>query len=158
MKTLLKSLAGFLMLAFILALLIPAKAFADAGTLSFNLTNSYAGGAGGATTSSLTNQVKVDKQDRAAIIFTGALTGSGSSNIVFTFARSADGTNFETTPQFTWQVTPNGTTTVVAWTNMDVTTLGPASYLRLVSIVNSNTVPITNGLLQLGVKTIKAAP
>lgn len=91
-----------------------------------------------------------------ALRFTGA--GAATDNLTLTFARSVDGSNYETTPRFTWRVALNGTTAVVGYTNLVESTIGAARYLKLVSIQNEGTNNATNVYVEVIKKTIKASP
>lgn len=82
--------------------------------------------------------VPVDKQDfvGAQFITTGDDTDTG--NLVLKFARSTDGSTFETTKQFGWAIPMNGTTRVIAYTNFPPEVIGGAKFIKVVSINNTN--------------------
>ena len=103
--------------------------------------------------------VEITKQDNVGVVcrFTGAGTNAVDT-LVVTFARSADGSNFETTPRWTWPVPLNATTAVVGYTNLDATALGAARWLRVVSIQNTGDNNATNVYLEVIKKTVKPSP
>jgi hypothetical protein len=79
--------------------------------------------------------------------------------ITITFARSVDGTTWETTPRFTWATALNGTTAVVTYTNLNSSLIGAAGYLKVISIQNASaTVLGTNASLTVIKKTLKPSP
>ena len=64
------------------------------------------------------------------------LSGTGTGNVTFSFAKGLSGGIYETTPSVTVVVAASGTNVVSGVTNVN---LGAVSALKLVSIVNANT-------------------
>ena len=134
---------------------VPAKA--EVGTIDFGITNSIQKNS--TITANLGNAVAVTGQDKAGLMlkFAGSVAGTGL--VTVTIARSPNNVDWETTPQFTFIAAGTGTTPVVAYTNLDSSTIGSAGYLKVVSIVNADANLIgTNASLTLVKKTIKASP
>jgi len=98
-----------------------------------------------ATTITLTNPASVFvRKDRGmAIIPTFVAANAGTSNVVFTFEVSADGTNFTTTGPVSVTAVANGTNTVRHYSLIPPTTLNNVRYIRLHSIQNAQTNAIT---------------
>lgn len=142
--------------ALVLAVCSPPAALADTGVDTVisagTITNST-------TRSSGFTDISISKQDNVGVVlrFTGAGTNA-VDNLVVTFARSADGSNFETTPRWTWTVPLNATTAVVGYTNLNASALGAAAYLRVVSVQNTGNNNATNVYIEVIKKTIKASP
>jgi hypothetical protein len=149
-----KTVAGLIAVA-VLALAWPA--IAEVGTIDFSVTNKAT--ANNTTTGNVGNSVAVTSQDRAGLMLKMQGDGSGTGNVTLTFARSADNSNWETTPRFTWTAALNNTTAVVACTNLDNTIVGAFGYLKVISIANADgSVNATNFSLTLTKKTIKPSP
>jgi hypothetical protein len=146
-------------IALALCLFTPPAHADPSGPTDFGITNSIAAATTNTSAQTIGNALPVSKFDSVGLVFNAQGSASGSSNITITFARSLDGTNYETTPQLTWTVAANGTTQVIAYTNLSNTYLGPAAYLKVVSIANANaTANMTNASLTLGTKSIKPSP
>lgn len=74
-------------------------------------------------------------------------SGAGTGNTTFTFAKSADGVNWETSPFLAIALAGNGTTAVNYVTNFSEGSL--PGYIRLVSIANTNaSLYLTNVIAQ----------
>lgn len=97
-------------------------------------------------------KIPVRPYSNVAIQVSFKLSGSGTSNIVASFAKSVDGTTFETTPSVTVTVAASGTTTVSGVSNV---ALGGVGWLKLVSVTNANT-PST--VAELSIKTAVKRP
>jgi len=105
------------------------------------------------------NSVYVAKVDSLGLELQYVSNGAGVSNLTVTLQRSLDGLVWETTPKFTWVVPFNGTTAAVAYTNLPNTVLGPAAYIRIYSISNSDSVfYATNVVCRAIRKTLKPSP
>lgn len=79
-------------------------------------------------------------------------TGSGTNavdTLVLIWARSADGTNFETTPRISWTVPLNATTAVVGYTNLINDAFGPVKTLRLISVQNTGNNTATGAVVEV---------
>lgn len=63
--------------------------------------------------------------------------------ITVTCARSLDNSTWETTPQFTFLLSVDGTNAVAAYTNLS-TFIGPAPWLKIMSVANGATNILTN--------------
>jgi hypothetical protein len=151
MKHTTRILFAVLTLLALLALALPARA--EIGTETIGITNSL--GAAYTTTANLGSAVKVANQDNIGLLFKFQGSTTGTSNIVITVARSVDGTTFETSPPITWTVPANGTTAVVAYTNLGTANIGAAGYIKVTSIQNLNiTTATTNCSLTVIKKNI----
>jgi hypothetical protein len=140
------------------AALVAASAMAEVGTISFgigtritnNVTMTAAGAIGAA--------VDIRGQDNCGLMLKMAGSEAGTGAVTVTLARSPDNVNWETTPRFTFIAALNGTTAVVAYTNLPAATIGAAGYLKVISIANADANATgTNASLTLVKKTIKAA-
>jgi hypothetical protein len=78
-----------------------------------------------------------------------ALANSGTANVTFSFARSVDGTTFESTPSVSLVVAANGTNTVTGFTNVS---MGAGGYLKLTSVANANSTNVTGLNVLYGIK------
>ncbi len=77
-------------------------------------------------------------------------SGASTNNVVFNFARSLDGVNYETTPSVVITAPANGTNSVVAVTNVS---LGAVGALKLQSISNgSASTTTTNAVVKFSIK------
>lgn len=88
------------------------------------------------TTTFSTNTVQpimnVAFQAKAGLQFSFYASGASTSNAVLVLAQSVDGTNFSTTGNINWTNAANGTTPVVAVTNLSNLGVG---YLKPVSVI-----------------------
>ena len=75
--------------------------------------------------------------------------------VTFTLARSPDGTVWETTPRWTWAVTLNGTTEVVAVTNIAGSIIGATHSLKVISVANADDTIVTNAYLKVVKKQVQ---
>jgi hypothetical protein len=92
----------------------------------------------------------VRKQDKVAVQVKFTLSAAATTNTIYTFARSLDGSNYDTANTFVWAVPQNGTTTVIASTNIDMAGYG---YLKLVTIDNrDDNGVLTNSLIKYAIK------
>lgn len=103
-------------------------------TLSASATYSYAG----------TNVVDVARYHNVGWSLSFAGESATTANVIITFERTHDGTNWETAPLYTWTVPANGTAIVRAMTNFAT---APALYWRPKSITNAGSVNLTNAVL-----------
>lgn len=69
-------------------------------------------------------------------------TNAATANVTFRFDVSYDGTNFTTGSPLVWNVPLNGTTAVVAYTNILKDVLDNSRYIELTSISNAHSAPI----------------
>ena len=145
-----------LALTFLLVYPPPPDAKADVGTQSIISSATFTNDT---TRTTGFTDVKIDKQDNIGVLLSFQGNGSGSDEITVTFARSGDGTTFETTPRFTWAIPANGTTAVVAYTNLSSAVIGSAGYLRVISVQNASTNRnMTNSSITIIKKTVKPSP
>jgi hypothetical protein len=72
--------------------------------------------------------------------------GAGSTAIIYKFAKSADGVNFETTPSILVTNTPNGTTATYYFTEA---TVSGCAAIQLTQIVNGSAAAITNAFVKI---------
>lgn len=151
-----KHLLSFLMVAALALLAFTPPAHADTGVETVISSATFTNAA---TRTTGFTDVEITKQDNVGVVlsFQGAGTND-VANLTVTFARSVDGTNFETTPRFTWPVTLNATTAVVAYTNLTSSTIGAARWLRVISVQNAGDNNATNAAIYVIKKTIKASP
>lgn len=138
----------------IIAVSLCALAFApplaaQVSTVNLGVTNVIAGS--GTVTDNMGSAVKVDKHKAAAVWATFNLTDSGTSNLTFKLARSADGSTYETIG-FTSTLAANGKTTVQGWFDIPESSLSSAAYLKLISIANANAAPASNVVARIVVK------
>lgn len=117
------------------AIFLACAAWADVGSENLGTTNRIINNA--TTTASLGRVVKVDNHNEVGVMVKFEGTQAGTGAITLTFARSPDNTNWETTPRFTWATALNGTTPVVAYTNLTAL-VGAAGYLKIVSVQNAD--------------------
>lgn len=112
-------------------------AFADVSTDNVGITNTIA--ANTTTTLNLGSGIPV-KNDRtlgAELRLQGNASGTGAVTVVW--ARSLDeGTTYETTPRFSWVTALNGTTAVVARTNLPSWFLENSTHVKIISIQNAD--------------------
>jgi hypothetical protein len=99
------------------------------------------------------DSIGLTKHDDVTLVLQYKLAAntSFSSNVVFSFTSSADGSNFSSTPpgNLVFALPSNGTNTVTLVTNVVV---GSTGYLELYSIGNSATSAATNITVQAWVK------
>jgi hypothetical protein len=140
----------------VLALALSAQA--EVGMINFGITNAI--GVNATTSVNLGNAVKIDNQDNCGIMLKFQGNAAGTEQILVTLKRSPDNVNWETLPTITGiSAVLNGTTAVVAYTNLPAAVVGAAGYLKVSSIVNASaTAGATNASLYLVKKTVKAAP
>ena len=144
-------------LAALLTLLTLHTAYADVGIVDTSSTNSIA--ANVTTSVNLGNAIKIGKTDTVGIVHAFQGNAAGTGKITYTWARSADGTTWETDPKFATAATLNGTTAVVNYTNLPNTLIGPAQYIKLLSIANADaSATATNATVKVIVKTLKPSP
>jgi len=135
MKKLLLTLSAIALVAF-----LSAPAQAQTATLSTGTNVIAASG-----TLSPTNAViSIQKHLNLGLQASFALSGTGTGNIVLSFAKSLDGTTFETTPSVTLTIAASGTNTVSGLTNVS---MGAVPKLKLVSVTNANTPSTVAGLV-----------
>jgi len=141
-----------LVAAAVVALSVPA--WAEVGTQTLNVTNTITKNAtelldlGG--TNSVPNQDNIGIQ----LSFIGDQAGTGA--LTFKFARSLDGTTWETTPSFALVTALNGRTAVAYTTNWSI---GAFGYYKLQSVVNADAnAAATNVVIKIGKKTIRPSP
>jgi len=135
-----------------------ATARADVGLTDLAITNTIK--AAVLTTANVSsNSAYVSKVDSVGLELQCQGDAAGTGAITLTLQRSLDGLIWETTPKFTWATALNGTTAVVAYTNLADTLIGPAAYFRVYSISNGDgTANATNCVLRVIRKTLKPSP
>lgn len=127
----------------------PARA--EVGIINTAVTNSIAENA--TTTANMGNAVKVDRNTDVAVVCAFQGSAAGTSTLTYNWARSIDGTTWETFPRPSFIFTQNGTTAVVGYTNLPSAWVGAAHSIKLVSIVHSGaTGAITNHSVKIAVK------
>ena len=110
-------------------------------------------------TANLGNAVKIAKTDNVGIMMACQGNASGTGVVTITWARSADGITYETTPRFTTLCVLNNTTAVASYTNISASVIGPSQFIKLVSIANADaTASGTNASIKVFVKTLKPSP
>ena len=138
--------------------MVATVALADVGITDLVVTNKVT--ASNLTTANVSgNSAYLSKSDRAGIELQCQGNAVGTGAITLTLQRSLDGTVWETTPTLTWATALNGTTALVAYTNLTADILGSAAYLRIYSISNGNaTADATNVVVRVIRKTLKPSP
>jgi hypothetical protein len=101
-------------------------------------TGSFTTVVAASTTSNYTSSAvfTCTKYEDVSIWVQSKIADAGTDNTTVSFAKSVDGTTYETTPSVVVTIANTGTTTVNTITNINV---GAAGYLRLSSIVNGDT-------------------
>lgn len=140
----------------IAALLATVPAVADVGTQNLSVTNKFTTAI--TETANLGNSFFAEKQDQIGLQVKMQGDGAGTGNIIICISRSIDGSVWETTPCFLWRVALNGNTAVVGYTNLNRDILGPAGYIKVLSVANTNDISATNCSITAAVKTIKSSP
>ena len=101
-------------------------------------------------TVSSNNVATVTKQQNVVLAFTSRLSAAGTSNLVYTFSRSIDGTYYDAITKYTITIPATGTTTNTYATNLNI---GGFQYLRLDSIDNFNSSGVlTNYAIRYSIK------
>jgi hypothetical protein len=143
--------------AVLAALVLPV--LADVSTQDISCTNTAVYNA--TQSANMGNAVKLDKTDMVGVMVriqgnnAAVVTGS-SSNVVFTFSRSGNGTTYETTGGLTVTNTFNADSAVNTWTPWTKDQIGAAGYIKLVSIYNPHSaVSATNVQVIIVKKSIK---
>jgi hypothetical protein len=132
-------LAALTIAAIMAAFSAPVQAADDVGIVHFysagNVTNQATKSSGFDSAS-----VKVDKQLGVALVLRFQGTGTGTGDVVAKLARSADGTNFETTPPATLSFTNalNNATAVVGYHEISPDLIRSVHSLKLVSLANAD--------------------
>lgn len=91
--------------------------------------------------------IDVSRVKDVAVQIVLKLMGAGTTAIPFTFQRSVDGSNYATA--FTLSVTPAGTATATAMTNINTQAF---PYWKISAIQNDNATGITNLVVTYGIK------
>jgi hypothetical protein len=133
MKETLKSIFATAVVAIaILALAPPTQAQVSPVELNLAGIGTIAGG----TTQTCTNLIiDVPRYGNVALAFKFNMSGSTTSNIVYTFSKSIDRSNWSTVNPITVTVAANGTTDVVEVSNQAI---GAVPYLKLETIQNTH--------------------
>lgn len=152
MKRILLILAGVLFAGVLHAQQYQAESFALTNFLAANATNTTIGAtntvSGGHTVGVAIKSV--NKFEDIAIQVSSILGGAGTANGKFAFARSMDGTTYETTPSnIVLVLTGTGAGRAVATSNINV---GANAYIKCVSIANANDQEMTNIVIQYATK------
>lgn len=133
--------------------LFALSAPAQVSVINVGITNSVINNA--TTSTSMGNVINVSKQDFVGMEFRGQGDRAGTGIQTLTFARSTDGTTFETTPRFTWTLSLNGNTAIVGYTNFPNAVIGGAHSIKLVSIANADaSATVTNTSLRVLLKRV----
>jgi len=122
---------------------------AEVSVVNFGATNQIV--AAGTDSTNVGEAVAVDRQGEGNVALVARVQGSsaGTGNVTVTLARSPDGTVWETTPRFTWAFPLNGTTEVIAYTNLASGLLGAAHSIKIVSIANADDTIVTNAYVKV---------
>ncbi len=107
-------------------------------------------------TANLGNAISLNAVESLGFAYTwqGSVAGN-TNNITFTFARSIDNTNWETTPKLTWVIPMNGATTNTAYTNWGSAYIGPAAWIKILSAQNGdNACNATGGVFKVSKKLL----
>lgn len=140
-----------------LAVLTPA-AWADVGTIDMGISTTITNKTTNVTATVTGTAVSIDNKDNAGLVFRGQGTGAGTETCTFTFARSADNSDFETQDKFTWAVVQNGSTEVIAYTNLPPSLVSSVGYLKCVRAAftgASTTENLTNCYLKVVKKRLQ---
>lgn len=117
---------------------------------SFGMTNAIAKNA--TVTTNLGGGVKVDNYADLSFVWRVYSTHTDAGNITITFARSGDGTTWETGPQFTqtFPITSKTNNPQYVWVNVPATTVGSSAWIKPVSVANTNAnIDLTNSVLSV---------
>jgi len=143
-----------ILFALLLSIIAPLSMSAQRATL-YTL-GSYNGGtnnvAATATNSPTTAIISVEEFDRVGVTVSAKPISTSTGTVVFKFADSVDGTNYETTPSHTVTLTLSGTSTTTQTAQFD--TFGTAG-LQLVSIGSTNAMAVTNLTVSVRLKAPK---
>ena len=137
-------------------LLLAAPVFADVGIIDMGCTNVVNSNI--VVTVNLGNAVKLAKNDNVGLLVSFQGVQIGTDTIKYNFVRSADAITWETTPTFTIAFAANGTTNVVAYTNIPASMIGAAPYIKLNSITAAVNPHVTNHTVKIITKTLKPSP
>lgn len=97
------------------------------------------------TNAALTASLNISLYDDVSLIATGNLSGSGTSAILLTGYPSLDGTTIiGSNAIVTWTISPIGTLTFSAWTNIPQTSVGSVGYILFKALGNGNTTILSN--------------
>lgn len=140
------SLIKIALLALVLGVFAAHQAQAEQYNIE-TLTLSTNSVAANATNTASTATITMTKYDEVALQFTSVLAGAGTDNIVVKFAKSVDGTNYQS-DAVTWTFPATGTTTNTVCTNIVVNSVG---YLRLTTVGNG----AAQGLTVISAKAAK---
>jgi hypothetical protein len=111
----------------------------DNGQVSINGTNSAGVFIGSWGREAQLWATRLGAPSAAALALTGNSSGSSTSPLVFSLARSTDGVNYDTNSLFTFTITPSGNTITTTITNLPTWFLTGAQKARINSvIVNTN--------------------
>lgn len=134
--------------------LLALPTLADVSPVDVGMTNTVA--AETTLTTGLGSAVNVENQDNVGVTCAFKTTSADTStgDITLLFARSFDGTVYETTPKLSFIVPSNSTNLVVGYTNLTVSSIGSAKWLKLVSFQNAATNSLTNVVTVIGKKKI----
>jgi len=145
----LKFLAALAAIITLFLLALPAQA--EVGVINLGATNTIAENA--TTAANLGVAVKVDRVTDVAVVASFQGSAAGASAVTYTWARSIDGVNYETTPRPTTVWAQNGTTAVIGYTNLPSAWVGAAAYIKLVGIASGGaTGNLTNHSVKIAIK------
>lgn len=119
-----------------MASLLAVSGVAQVSVINLGCTNSIA--VNTTIAENMGNAVNLERHTTVGIESRFQGSAAGTTAVIHLFKVSTDGTTYETLPSFAFNVPQNGTTAVVAFTNMPATHLGAAKYLKLYSIQNQD--------------------
>lgn len=132
----------------VLALCLMAVSVKAQTSGTFPLTSSVLMTNSTATLTDVYIQVTPSKLEKAGILImpTFSAAGAGTSNVVFTFNLSPDGTTYSTTGPLTFTAVCNGTNSVTHWFNAFADELPNTQYIKLstISTTQTNRVTVTS--------------
>ena len=91
-----------------------------------------------------TNMVDVSRYQNVGWEFSFLGSADATNDITITFKRSPDGTNYETSPLYSWVISSQGTNAVLALTNFPA---APAFMWKPYQITSAATNSLTNAFL-----------
>jgi hypothetical protein len=135
-KTLRFLLHTILILFALMAVCLPAKA--DVSVINVGITNLI--GTNLTSTAGMGNPVAVKNDSSVGAELRFAGSASGTEAVTMIWARSMDGgTTYETAPRWSWVMALNGTTAVVARTNIPSWFVENSTHIKVISIANAST-------------------
>lgn len=130
MKKLLTSLTLTAVLC--LAVQLPAQV----SVINLSATNSIA--VNTTISENMGNAVNLERHKTCGIEARFQGSAAGTTDVIYLFRLSSDGTTYETGSTFKFSLAQNGTTAVVGVTNVPETHLGAFKYMKLYSVQNQD--------------------